>query len=391
MKSLSKIVESNRARITKQAATVMTAAKESVNRWGLDIDKEPVFADPENMDFVKLRESAYRHAATVKESNAEGVFSALLKAGLNIMANKWYTSPVPTVHEQIALVTTSDKAVEPYAPLQRLDLPSRVGKGERFKETEMKGLDIQIRNYKYGQIVNFERELFDDDQSNQIKQKAEELTSNMPLWENIYFALRFIGAAATYGGRVIPASETFATVWASAATGIANVISSPNRPATYVVFGADGLLAAEKALMGMKDALGNKMLVQPDTIYHGISNFQSVRTLMNSAFYPFTSSLKAGGTGGSDTGIGAVHAENVLKGAYKPVMDRFLPDWAWALGEAGKGMVFQRRDPTEIIQENPMSGEAFSADGYRFKSRARWETDWVGLGFWYLGNDGSVH
>ena len=391
MENISKIAESNRKRVIAQAATAMTRVREACRRFQIDIDKEPAFADVDNINFVKLRESAYKHAATIKEANAEGVFSALLKAGLNMMANKWYTGNVPVVHEQIGLVTTSDKAIEPYAPLQRSDLPSRVQAGEKFPETDIRGLDIQIKNYKYGQLMTFGRELFDDDKSNQIKQKAEELTSNMPIWENIYFANRFINTATNYNGRTIPVSETFATVWSAAATGITGVISSPNRPAAYVVFGSDGLMAAFDALINMKDALGNKILNMPDTVYHGTSLFFPVSTLLNSAFYPFSAAMKAGGTGGTTTNIGTNYAENVMKGMFKPVMDRFLPQYAWAVGEAGKGMVCQRRDPTEIMQENPASGEAFSADGYRFKSRARWEMEWAGLGFWYLGNDGTTH
>ena len=390
MENISKIAESNRKSVTAQAAKGMARVKEAVARFKIDIEKEPMFADPDNINFVKMRESAYKHAETIREANAEGVFSALLKAGLNMMANKWYTGNVPTVHEQIGLVTTSDKAVEAYAPLQRSDLPSRVPAGGKFPETDMKGLDIQIRNYKYGQKMVFGRELFDDDKSNQIKQKAEELTSNMPIWENIYFAQRFIGAAGSYNGRVIPASETFSTIWASAATGISGVISSPNKPASFVVFGPDGLMAAFDALINMKDALGNKILNMPDTIYHGTSLFFPVSTVLNSAFYPFSAAMKAGGTGGTSTAVGTNYAENVLKGMFNPVMDRFLPSYAWAVGEAGKGMVIQRRDPTEIIMENPASGEAFSADGYATRSRGRWEMDWAGLGFWYLGNDGTV-
>jgi hypothetical protein len=80
----------------------------------------------------------------------------------------------------------------------------------------------------------------------------------------------------------------------------------------------------------------------------------------------------------------------VLDGAYNLVISRFLPRKAWALGEAGKGIVFQRRDPLEVVQENPMSGMAYSNDIYSFRSRARWEPDWIDPRFWFLGNDGTV-
>jgi hypothetical protein len=72
------------------------------------------------------------------------------------------------------------------------------------------------------------------------------------------------------------------------------------------------------------------------------------------------------------------------------VENRYLQDWEWYLGTANKGLVFQRRSPWEIVQEVPNSGADFSSDNIRFKSRCRFEVDWIDSSFWIQGNDGSA-
>jgi hypothetical protein len=75
----------------------------------------------------------------------------------------------------------------------------------------------------------------------------------------------------------------------------------------------------------------------------------------------------------------------------KVVVAKFLADWAWAIGEAKKGFIFQERDPLEVIQEAAATGAAFQFDAMRYRSRRRFEADWIAGGsrFWFLGNDGS--
>ncbi len=74
------------------------------------------------------------------------------------------------------------------------------------------------------------------------------------------------------------------------------------------------------------------------------------------------------------------------------MIERYLPDWAWSLLEANKGFIFQTRDELEITEENRNSGSYFDFDVIRYKSRKRFNIDWVGGGsrFAYLGNDGTV-
>jgi hypothetical protein len=291
---------------------------------------------------------------------------------------------VPVVHEQIVGTVVSNKAIELHAPLHRGAVPRRVQKHQPFPETKVRGLDIQIVNEKFGAIVGFERELFDDDQTGQIRDRAKDVGENMRILEAVWCATRFIGAAGSYSGDVIPASQTYATVWSTALDG-----GGSNKLPAYAAFSQPNLQALDIILMNQKDLLGNQLLVNPNTLYVGTDLKFAARALLNSEWYPSTTAMGVGGTGTS-TGIGTSFARNVMEGLYNLVVDRFLPRKAYSIGEAGKGILLQRRDPLEFIQENPASGSAFQMDEYRFRARARWEPDWVDPRFWALGNDGTV-
>jgi len=81
---------------------------------------------------------------------------------------------------------------------------------------------------------------------------------------------------------------------------------------------------------------------------------------------------------------------NPLQGLYKLLVSRFLPTKVWILGDPKKCLVFQRRDPLEIVQEHPASGTSFDIESYRFKSRSRFEVGMIDSRFNFLGDDGTV-
>jgi hypothetical protein len=379
------IKESNRA-ITKDLSDrSISRINESLkSTFGLDAGDKKVFdfSSP-RFSWTEARRGAYKLAERLKESNAEGIFGSLLRAGINTMANGWYNL-VETNHEQVGATTTSTHAIEPYAPLHRGATPRRVVRGQPFPETRVAGLDIQIMNEKFGAIVSFERELFDDDQTGQISQRARDIGENMRILEDAWFFQRFTGTAGSYGGDTIPASQTYTTVWSTSLSG-----GGKNKPASYAAFTSAGVQALDILLMNQVDLLGNKMLVNPNTLLVGANLKFPARTMLNSEWYPSTTAMAAGGTG-TTTGIGASYARNVLQGLYNLVVSRFYGPTAYALGEAGKGIVFQRRDALEVVQENTQSGMAFTQDEYRFRSRSRWEPDWIDPRFWAQGSDGSV-
>jgi len=104
-------------------------------RIDLDNDKEGRFnmQDP-FFSFKSLRESCARIAT--REASGAAMFSALLKAGINNVANEWYQL-TDTVYEQIVQVTPSTHTIEPYAPMARGSTPRRPPRGTPFQNTKM--------------------------------------------------------------------------------------------------------------------------------------------------------------------------------------------------------------------------------------------------------------
>lgn len=386
----SPMIEANRAltkRVLEHGQNNMLESMRSA--FGVDLTDKKLFAfeDP-YFSFKGFRESCYKVASKkMQEANAENTFSQLLRAGINMIANNWYQL-VETNHEMVGASTVSTKAVEPYAPMHRGAVPRRVPAGSAFPRTRVAGLDIQILNEKFGAISDFERELFDDDQTGQIVQRARDIGENMRILEDAWFFQRFIGSAGSYAGDPIPASQTYSTVWTPSSSPFTG--GGYNRPTSYGILTPANVQAGDIALMNQLDLLGNKMLVNTNTLLVGVNYKFAARAMLNSQWYPSTATIKAGGGAGADTTLGTNYAKNVMEGLYNLVVSRFLPAYAWSIGEAGKGIVFQRRDALELIQENPMSGMAFSVDVYAFRSRARWEPDWIDPRFWWLGNDGTA-
>lgn len=382
--ALSLLRESNdRLRAKLQERTADTLIESIKHHYQVDLTDQKVFdfTDP-SFNWKEFRESAYRLSRRLREAQAESTFGQLLRAGIQVIANNWYQQ-VPVTYSDWIKEVPSNKRQEFYAPLHRAGFPRKTTAHSKFQEVKVEGLDIVIVNSKFGALIGFERELFDDDQTGQVSQRAADMGENMRVLEEIWVYSRFIGAATEYLGDPITASQTKPAnetdwPWSASLRG-----GGKNRATPYVRFKRLTLINAWKQLFQQKDLLGNKMLVMPDTLIVSPEDHFDALAIMNSEWYPSVASATAGDTG-------QIMSKNVLKGLANVVTSRFMPDKAWAYGQAGKGMILQRRDPTEILQENPSSGAAFEQDEFRFRTRARWEPDWVDPRFWYLGDDGSV-
>ncbi len=374
-------------------------------RIDMDDDKEgrfnfsdPLFGLPQEMGgcggFKALRETCKRLGA--RESSGPSMFSALLKAGINNIANEWYQL-VSTTYDKIVSVTSSTHAIEPYAPMARGGTPRRTPTGTPFKNVRLpQPYDIQLKNEKFGAITSVDRTLIDDEQTGQIMQRLQDIGPNEALLEEAWVMGKFISASGgtTYQGDYIPASvtkpsnETSATwPWSTALAG-----GGRNIAASYAVFSNNLIQQADYDLTIQKDLNGNFMAVDPNTLLHGPGVKFVALELMNSTWYPSTAAQLIGGgaTSSTATNLGTSFANNVMKGLYAPVMSRFLPSGAWGIGEAHKGMIFQMREGLSVIQENPQAEVSFEWDEIRFRSKARWMTDWIEPRFWFLGNDGSA-
>jgi hypothetical protein len=338
--------------------------------------------DP-SLSFRRLRESVYKQAARLREANAESAFGQLLRAGIQTYAINSYQT-VPVVYPDLVTEVASRRFQEYYAPLFRPNLPKKVDRGQEFQDNPVAGLSRVLTNFKFGMIEGFERELFDDDQTGQIKNRASQMGENFKIMEEIYVMGKILGTGQTLQGVQVDPDVTFSDVVPVGATGNGTYNTGKgNRPLAFGALTQPNLESADISLMNITDDLGNKFLVAPNTLLVGTSNKFVGAKLLNSTLQPSVPSASAGSTG-------YVMTINPLQGLYKLLVSRFLPATSWFLGDPKKCAVFQRRDPLEILQENPASGQSFSQEVYRFKSRSRFEVGMIDSRFMFEGDDGSV-
>jgi hypothetical protein len=319
--------------------------------------------------FHALREGATQ-LSDLLEANTESVFGWLLRSSIQDFANDVYND-LPVIYPNFVTMIESRRFSEVYGGLYRPALPKLVDAGEPFQETTFKGFEREIRNFKFGHIEKFERELFDDDQTGQIRTRAANLGEGFRIFEEIYVMNRLFGRATTEEGVEVPASTYNNGV-------VFDYATLGNRLQTYLRLTAASLEAAHVAARKMVDPLGRKFLTIPTVLITSPMDEFTAWTLVNSPW-------QAWNTSGSYS-----HMVNPLQGRYSVFASPFIRDYAWMIGDPKRGFVFQRRDPMEIIQENPASGGGFRTEVYAFRARERFEADWIEPRFVVLGNDGSV-
>lgn len=314
-------------------------------------------------------ERVAHEVAELVEANVESSYGFLLRGAIQEFSNDAYTDH-PVIYPNLVTPVDSRKLTELYGGLYRSTLPSETDAGEEFQESNFKGFEREIRNKKFGRIEKFERELFDDDQTGQVRRRAGEMGEGYRTFEEIYILSRLFGVTRTEEGVDVPASTY------NGGTPFTTTIG--NKPNAYVRLTQGNLELAHVAMRGMLDPVGRKFVVTPRVlITSAVDELEAQRIL--------GSPLMANATSG-ELGLRI----NPLQGKYTPYSSVFVPTYAWAVGDPKKGFVLQRRDPIEVTQENPGSGDSFKKEVYAFRIRSRWEADWVESRFLYLGNDGTV-
>jgi len=368
----------------------MKQFRESIKgQFNLDIRNKSDFPvdDPE-FSWSKFQKKIMR------ETNSASVNPQLLRAGVQTAVNNLYTV-VPTTYEQWAHVIQSNKDTELYAPLNALSFLGEMGEGEKYLESNVVGLDLKLRNKKFGQLFPVSYELIEDDQTGQFAQKVSDMSEYAALaWEvYAYGKLASLSGGCTYGNLTVPASETKPSTestypWNSTGFAAGGGIT---RPVSFGLLTQANVQSAFTALEEQLNLQGLKMNVKPDTIAVGPTNRWSLATLLNSNFYP-SGAQSAGVVGGS-------LAINVLQGIAEPVISRFMFDsngsssnsYAWYVMDTSKPwFIVQIREAAHVTQENPESGASFERDVVRWKLRIRGNADFIDPRFAYQGNDGSV-
>lgn len=332
-------------------------------------------------------------AKVMRETNTASAQVQLLRAGVQVAVNNLYPA-VETSYEKWAHVIPSKRDTELYAPLNALTFPAELGEGERYVESSVIGLDIKLRNKKFGQMFPVTMELVDDDQTGQFAQKVSDMADYAALvWEvYAYGKLNSIAAGSVYGGLNVPASETKPAVestypWATAFS----QGGGSTRPASFGVMTTANIQSAYVALEEQLNLQGLKMNVKPDKIICSPFYRFTLATILNSNYYP-AGAQSAGVTGGA-------LAINVLQGIADPVVSRFVFDnlgsssnsKAWYVMDSSKpAFIVQIREAAKITQENPESGAGFERDIYRWKLSLRGNADFIDPRFFFQGSDGSV-
>lgn len=355
-----------------QLTLTEAAMKRTAESYGIKDWKAVLNMQREDFSIKKFREGSYAAAQrfSTQEAQAELAFGQLLRAGVQTTFNDIYQA-VEVTYPAVVREAGSNKRQEFYSPLERIGFPKKVAAQGSFPETNFKGLDLELVNSKYGMIVAFEKELADDDQTGQIVSRAGQMGENARIHEEAYVWARLGNdTGASLDGEALPVSATYGTVYSSAGIHTGgygkNATAAGRLSATQI---QNGWILAKKML----DQSGRPMVVMPKILAVSPQDIFYAETLMNSELNP----SKASTATGDDGKMFGNMTINPIKNLTAVVSTRFLHDYAALLIDAGKGFVFQRRDPQEVVQENPQSGPAFSQEVFRYKTRSRWEADFI--------------
>jgi hypothetical protein len=356
----------------------------------------PVFLSEGWDDFDSLANIAQDHFVEMGEATAASAFGQLLRAGVQVIANDWYLR-TPVSWPEYVQEVQSDKRQEFYAPLHRSSLPKQTRPQQPYKEQPLSGEDIELINRKFMGGESFEAELWEDDQTGQIRTRAQSLGEAQRIIEEIYVAGRLQGLSNyTVADFVVPASQyrtrnAAGTVITTPYSTNMYTTGQGNRPAAFAQLNAVTFKQGRAALMNALDPKGIKILCRPNHLVVSTQDDQNARTLIESDYWPAVQGL-SGQTASTATagGLAGAFAKNTFKGLVSFSVNYFFRDWAWVMMEKKKGPVFQRRVPMSVVQEIPNSGASFDLDSIRWRSRSRWEFDFVDARFCWLGNNGSV-
>lgn len=335
-----------------------------------------------------------------KEADSGSNFVQVLRAGVQTVVNSMYMT-VPTTYESWTNTVNSNKDTELYAPLHGVSFLREVGKGEIYGESYAAGLDIKLKNRKYGTLYAVEKELLEDDQTGQFAKQAGLLGEYARLAMEVIVMAKLAGkftggVLANYAELLIPPTETQPSdeanyPWTTSAAPF--VGGGFNRPVTFTAPTQPAIQTGFITLMNQLNKLGLKMMVDPDTILIGPVYRFDLAVLLNSSFYPSQPGSTAGTTGNT-------FAINPIQSIAKLVISRFMfnnlgsvnaNSTAWYLLDSKKHwFVSQLRTAAEVTQENPNSGQSFDKDIIRFKVSMRGNADHIDPRFAYQGNDGSV-
>lgn len=340
--------------------------------------------------------------AALKEADSSSSFAQVLRAGIQSLVNSSYET-VPTTFESWATTVNSGRDTELYAPLQGVSFLREVGKQEIYSESAAAGLDIKLKNRKYGTVYAVEKELLEDDQTGQFAKQAGLLGEYAKLAIEVVVYAKLAGkftggAVASYANMTVPNTETqpsyeAAYPWTPASAPLRG--GGFNRPASYGALTQPNIQAGFIGLMNQLNLLGLKMNVDPRRLLISPYYRFDAAVLLNSSFYPSQPGTSTGTTGNT-------FAINPIESIASLTVSRFMFDntgsatvstgsKAWYLMDDSKPwFVVQIRQAAEVVQEAPNAGDSFNRDVVRFKLSLRVNADHIDPRFAWQGSDGTA-
>jgi hypothetical protein len=350
-----------------------------------------------------LREALFtmQMDGTLREAHAASSFGQLLRAGVQTIALDYYNQQ-PKSWDSYAGSNASQHYQEVYAPLYGSEPLSQVGYGQAALESAIVGDQVILTNKQFAAIEGFEDALVDDDQTGQFKARAQKLGQAGITTVNFYMAAKFIGIAASLGKLTVGADtfqspDTGGTMrgpWSKLLYGG----TLGNRLQTYKVLDGQWLKQARATFRSAIDPLGVKITASMDVLLVSAMDEENAivltgRDLSGARLSPWLAQVPGvSGTTASATpggAVGAAYAANPFATGLQPVVEKYLPDWAWATGAKGYDLIWQERKPLEIVQEVPNSGLSFTNGITRYAARMRGEGGRIGNRHWVLGNPGQ--
>lgn len=326
------------------------------------------------------------------EADSSSSFVQVLRAGVQAAVNQMYET-VDTSFESWVHTIQSKRSTELYAPLHGIGFMREVGAQEKYPEVTAAGLDIKLKNKKYGEMFAVEKELLEDDQTGQFAKQAGLMGEYAKLaLEVIIMAKLASVSGAAYSNLSVPTTETKPTEESTYPWSTSLVGGGANRPASFGLLQQSKIQDGFIALMNQKNKLGLKMTVRPGRLLIGPAWRFDAAVLLNSAYYPSVPGA-AGSTGTS-------FAINPIEGIAALTVSRFMfkndgtvagDSKAWYLIDDNvPWFVCQIRQGAEVVQEAANSGDSFERDVIRFKVSLRANADHIDPRFAWQGNDGSV-
>ena len=364
--------------------------QESLNtRYGIDITNKELFPIMEsNFSFKKLQ-------TKLREADASGAFPQFLRAGAQTIMLAAYEAAEVTYEDWVTVVA-SNKDTELYPINQGVAFPKSVGPQEKYPEVGSVGLDLALKNYKYGSMYSVTKELVDDDQVGVFQRQAALMGQYLKLLTEVlvYGKLQSV-ANMKYAEFTVPVSETKPSSeanWPYTTSAATFTGGGYNRPTSFGALTQPNIQDGIQKLMTQKNMQGIVMGVNPSRLLIGPHYRFDSAVLANSAYYP---------SGAACSGaVGGAFAVNPLKGIFDISISRYMPDnagtfagdsKAWFLIDDTKPFfIHQTRTPVGLEMEATNSGSSFEMDVYRWKAFTRMNADIMEPRYVWKGSDGSV-